>query len=144
MLERLGPCRGDKGGTQFCWPKGLSVAARTDIAILHEIVRVIEKREKVPERVRVRTKQYQITYLDDHRQRLEEAIRRRDSDRLGMLFGQLQENAPSPPGNALPPLAAVRRLAASGPAAAQTVNWRWRVRAAAPCPVPHPAAVASV
>ena len=66
------------------------MAARTDIAILHEIVRVIEKREKVPERVRVRTKQYQITYLDDHRQRLEEAIRRRDSDRLGMLFGQLQ------------------------------------------------------
>lgn len=66
------------------------MAARTDIAILHEIVRVIEKREKVPDRVRIRAKQYQITYLDDHRERLEEAIRRRDSDRLGMLFGQLQ------------------------------------------------------
>ncbi len=66
------------------------MAARTDITILHEIVRVIETREKVPDRVRIRTKQYQITYLDDHRARLEEAIRRRDRDRLNMLFGQLQ------------------------------------------------------
>ena len=65
------------------------MTARTDSAILHEIVRVIQERDKVPERVRIRTKKYQITYLDDHRQRLEEAIRRRDSDRLGMLFGQL-------------------------------------------------------
>jgi ribosomal protein L12E/L44/L45/RPP1/RPP2 len=56
---------------------------------LHEIVRIIQERSKVPEKVRVRTKQYQITYLDDHRQRLEEAIRRFDRDRLSMLFGQL-------------------------------------------------------
>lgn len=65
------------------------MAARTDSAILHEIVRVIQERAQVPEKVRIRTKQYQITYLEDHRQRLEEAMRRHDTDRLGMLFGQL-------------------------------------------------------
>lgn len=65
------------------------MAARTDSAILHEIVRVIQERAQVPEKVRIRTKQYQITYLEDHRQRLEEAMRRHDADRLGMLFGQL-------------------------------------------------------
>ena len=64
------------------------MAARTDSAILHEIVRVIQERAQVPEKVRIRTKQYQITYLEDHRQRLEEAMRRHDTDRLGMLFGQ--------------------------------------------------------
>lgn len=57
--------------------------------ILHEIVRVIEVRTKVPERVRLRGKEYQLTYLDDHKQRLEEAIRRHDRDRLNMLYGQL-------------------------------------------------------
>ncbi len=62
---------------------------RLDSAILHAIVRHIEEKEKVPERVRVRSRQYQITYLDDHRQRLEDAIQRRDPDRLNMLFGQL-------------------------------------------------------
>jgi hypothetical protein len=65
------------------------VLARIDSTILHEIARVIETRSKVPEKVRIKGKPYQITYLDDHRQRLEEAIRRHDSDRLGMLFGQL-------------------------------------------------------
>ena len=65
------------------------MAARTDSAILHEIVRIIQERAQVPEKVRIRTKQYQITYLEDHRQRLEEAMRRHDIDRLGMLFGQL-------------------------------------------------------
>lgn len=65
------------------------MVARTDSAILHEIVRIIQERATVPEKVRIRTKQYQITYLEDHRQRLEEAMRRHDSDRLGMLFGQL-------------------------------------------------------
>ncbi|GIW41127.1 MAG: hypothetical protein KatS3mg076_1704 [Candidatus Binatia bacterium] len=65
------------------------MSAKTDIAILQEIVRVIQRREQVPDRVRVRNKSYQIIYLDDHRQRLEEALRRRDRDRLAMLFGQL-------------------------------------------------------
>lgn len=63
--------------------------ARVDLTILHEIVRVVEARAKVPERVRIQKRDYQITYLDDHRQRIEEAIRRHDSDRLNMLFGQL-------------------------------------------------------
>jgi hypothetical protein len=63
--------------------------ARVDLTILHEIVRVIQARAKVPERVRIQKREYQITYLDDHRQRIEEALRRHDSDRLSMLFGQL-------------------------------------------------------
>lgn len=65
------------------------MAQPVDSSILHEIVRVIEARSKVPERVRIKTKDYQITYLDDHRQRLEEALRRHDPDRLSMLYGQL-------------------------------------------------------
>ena len=60
-----------------------------DSTILHEIVRVIQDRANVPERVRVQKREYQLTYLDDHRQRIEEALRRHDSDRLNMLFGQL-------------------------------------------------------
>jgi hypothetical protein len=63
--------------------------ARVDLAILHEIVRVVQARAKVPERVRIQKREFQITYLDDHRQRIEEALRRRDTDRLSMLFGQL-------------------------------------------------------
>jgi hypothetical protein len=63
--------------------------ARVDSTILHEIVRVIQARAKVPERVRLQKRAYQITYLEDHRQRIEEALRRHDSDRLNMLFGQL-------------------------------------------------------
>jgi hypothetical protein len=62
---------------------------RVDLSILHEIVRVIQARAKVPDRVRIQKRQYQITYLDDHRQRIEEALRRHDTDRLSMLFGQL-------------------------------------------------------
>ena len=63
--------------------------ARVDLAILHEIVRVVQARAKVPEKVRIQKREYRITYLDDHRQRIEEAIRRHDGDRLNMLFGQL-------------------------------------------------------
>ncbi len=64
-------------------------APRVDSTILHEIVRVIQARAKVPERVRLQKREYQITYLEDHRQRIEEALRRHDPDRLNMLFGQL-------------------------------------------------------
>lgn len=60
-----------------------------DSSILHEIVRVIEARGKVPERVRLHGGEYQLTYLDDHKQRLEEALRRHDPDRLNMLYGQM-------------------------------------------------------
>jgi len=50
-----------------------------DVAILHEIVRVVQANGVVPEKVRVVNRSYEITYLDDHRH----------TDRLGMLFGQL-------------------------------------------------------
>ncbi len=60
-----------------------------DSSILHEIVRVIESRRKVPEKVVVKSKEYLLTYLEDHQRRLEEALQRYDSDRLNMLYGQL-------------------------------------------------------
>jgi hypothetical protein len=56
---------------------------------LQEIVRAIDADARVPERVRIRGREYQVAYLEDHKQRLEEAIRRRDADRLNMLYGQL-------------------------------------------------------
>ena len=63
--------------------------ARIDSSILHEIVRVVQTRARVPERITILKRQYQLTYLEDHKQRLEEALRRHDPDRLNMLFGQL-------------------------------------------------------
>ena len=60
-----------------------------DTSILHEIVRVIESRRKVPEKVIVKSREYLLTYLEDHQRRLEEALQRYDSDRLNMLYGQL-------------------------------------------------------
>jgi hypothetical protein len=60
-----------------------------DSSILHEIVRIVDARRKVPERVVVRGREYQITYLEDHQRRLEEALQRFDHDRLNMLYGQL-------------------------------------------------------
>ena len=64
-------------------------AQPVDSSILHEIVRVIEARSRVPGRVAVRAWEYQITYLEDHQRRLEEAIQRHDADRINMLYGQL-------------------------------------------------------
>lgn len=63
--------------------------AQADLPILREIVRVIQAQRVVPDRVQIQTREFEITYLDDHRQRIEEALRRHDSDRLNMLFGQL-------------------------------------------------------
>lgn len=63
--------------------------ARVDISILREIVRVIEALAQVPEFVNVNKRRFQLTYLDDHRQRIEEALRRHDRNQLNMLFGQL-------------------------------------------------------
>ena len=60
-----------------------------DRNILLEIVRVVGTRSKVPEKVRVRGHEYLLTYLDDHKHRLEDALMRHDSDRLNMLYGQL-------------------------------------------------------
>jgi len=65
------------------------VTQPVDSSILHEIVRVIESRRKVPEKVIVKSKEYVLTYLEDHQRRLEEALQRYDSDRLNMLYGQL-------------------------------------------------------
>ena len=60
-----------------------------DNSILHEIVRIVESRRKVPEKVIVKSKEYLLTYLEDHQRRLEEALQRYDRDRLNMLYGQL-------------------------------------------------------
>jgi hypothetical protein len=65
------------------------VTQPVDSSILHEIVRVIESRRKVPEKVIVKSREYVLTYLEDHQRRLEEALQRYDSDRLNMLYGQL-------------------------------------------------------
>lgn len=65
------------------------MAQAVDRSILQEIVRIIEARKKVPERVRVRAREYLITYLEDHQRRLQDALQRYDSDRLNMLYGQL-------------------------------------------------------
>jgi hypothetical protein len=61
-----------------------------DVNILKEIARVVQSRAKVPERIQLQKRTFLITYLDDHRQRIEEALRRHDPDRLNMLFGQLE------------------------------------------------------
>ena len=83
VLQRPTFQRGDVRGLA-----GRSVA-RVDLSILQEIVRVVQARARVPARVSILKRQYQLTYLDDHRQRIEEALRRHDGDRLNMLFGQL-------------------------------------------------------
>lgn len=63
--------------------------AQADLPILREIVRLIQANGVVPDRVHIQTREFEITYLEDHRQRIEEALRRHDGDRLNMLFGQL-------------------------------------------------------
>jgi hypothetical protein len=65
------------------------VTQPVDSSILHEIVRMIDSRRKVPDKVVVKAREYQLTYLEDHQRRLEEALQRFDSDRLNMLYGQL-------------------------------------------------------
>jgi len=104
--------------------------ARVDLAILQEIVRVVQARTKVPERVRIQKRQYQITYLDDHKQRIEEAIRRHDTDRLNMLFGQLASKVKY---QLLRRVTTGKRAPAKRPPAKRTPA---RVRAARSRPVP--------
>jgi hypothetical protein len=67
----------------------MGVTQPVDSSILHEIVRIVEARSKVPDKVAVKGREYQITYLEDHQRRLEEALMRFDRDRLNMLYGQL-------------------------------------------------------
>lgn len=64
--------------------------AKIDRPILLEIVRVIREQAKVPDLISIQKRAFSITYLDDHRQRIEDAVRRQDGDRLNMLFGQLE------------------------------------------------------
>ncbi len=64
-------------------------ASRLDLAILREIVRIVQEKARVPEKVRILKRDYVLTYLEDHRHRMEEALRRFDADRVNMLFGQL-------------------------------------------------------
>lgn len=100
--------------------------ARVDLAILQEIVRAVREKGRVPERVTVAKRAYQITYLEDHKQRIEEALRRYDQDRLGMLFGQLASKVkyqvmrqPPPRRSKTAPRHAVRGRAASASAEAK-------------------------
>ncbi len=67
----------------------MSLSQPVDSSILHEIVRIIESRRKVPEKVVVKSREYLLTYLEDHQRRMEEALTRYDADRLNMLYGQL-------------------------------------------------------
>ena len=95
-----------------------------DSSILHEIVRVIESRRKVPEKVIVKAREYQLTYLEDHQRRLEEALMRYDSDRLNMLYGQLASKIKYQmlrrvPAKAVTETKPVRTVAAAKPAAAK-------------------------
>jgi len=69
--------------------RGGVVTQPEDKSILREIVRIVESRRRVPDRVQIQAREYLITYLEDHRNRLDEALRRYDPDRLNMLFGQL-------------------------------------------------------
>jgi hypothetical protein len=107
------------------------VTQPVDSSILHEIVRVIESRRKVPEKVVVKSKEYVLTYLEDHQRRLEEALQRYDSDRLNMLYGQLASKIK---------YQLLRRLPAR---AAGALGLTAAKRPAAKAPTPKPAAKAS-
>jgi hypothetical protein len=107
-----------------------------DSSILHEIVRIIESRRKVPERLQVKGREYQITYLEDHQRRLEEALHRFDSDQLNMLYGQLASKVKYQMLRRVPPRAV--KAPARKPAAAKS-----KAKAAAkPKPKPKPKAKA--
>jgi hypothetical protein len=97
----------------------VTVLQPVDSSILHEIVRIIESRRKVPERLQVRSREYQITYLEDHQRRLEEALHRFDSDQLNMLYGQLASKVKYQMLRRVParPLPAKKEPAARGSAA---------------------------
>jgi hypothetical protein len=105
------------------------VTQPVDSSILHEIVRIIESRRKVPEKVVVKSKEYVLTYLEDHQRRLEEALQRYDADRLNMLYGQLASKIKYQLLRRLPARAAgalglgsAKRPAAKAPAAKRTTK----------------------
>jgi len=62
------------------------VTQPVDSGILHEIVRVIESRRKVPEKVVVKSKEYLLTYLEDHQRRRDgRVVLRGDVDPVRVL-----------------------------------------------------------
>jgi hypothetical protein len=91
------------------------VTQPVDSSILHEIVRVIDSRRMVPEKVVVKSREYLLTYLEDHQRRLEEALQRFDHDRLNMLYGQLASKIKYQLLRRLPARAAAA-IGAAGPA----------------------------
>jgi hypothetical protein len=118
------------------------VAQPVDRSILQEIVRIIEARKKVPERVRVRAREYLITYLEDHQRRLQDALHRYDSDRLNMLYGQLASKVKYQLLRRLPGRAAAGAKAPGKPAARRaTAPGRGKPKASAPSPARKKTAV---
>lgn len=116
-----------------------------DSSILHEIVRVIESRRKVPEKVIVKSREYVLTYLEDHQRRLEEALMRYDGDRLNMLYGQLASKIKYQLLRRLPARAAeavgiapAKRPAARPAAAKKPSSPPPKAKAAKPKPKPKP------
>lgn len=114
------------------------VTQPVDSSILHEIVRVIESRRKVPEKVIVKSREYVLTYLEDHQRRLEEALQRYDADRLNMLYGQLASKIKYQLLRRLPARAAeavgissTRRPAARTPSAKKSTKPRSKPKTAA-------------
>ena len=102
----------------------MSVSQPVDSSILHEIVRIIESRRKVPEKVVVKSREYLLTYLEDHQRRMEEALNRYDADRLNMLYGQLASKIKYQllrrlPARPEPSAPVAKKAAASKPSAAK-------------------------
>src|SRR5215475_14324919 len=117
---------------------GAPVSQPVDSSILHEIVRVIESRRKVPEKVVVKSKEYVLTYLEDHQRRLEEALHRYDADRLNLLYGQLASKIKYQLLRRLPAraagaigLGAAKRPAAKAPAAKKADQSQSKAKAVA-------------
>ncbi len=114
-------------------------ASRLDLAILREIVRIVQEKARVPEKVRILKRQYLLLYLEDHRQRMEEALRRFDMDRVNMLFGQLASKVKyqvireSKRATPAPKRAAIKVKAVAKPATKPVVRAK-----PAPKPVPKP------
>ena len=117
-----------------------------DSSILHEIVRVIESRRKVPEKVVVKGREYQLTYLEDHQRRLEEALQRYDADRLNMLYGQLASKIKYQmlrrvPARAIAEPKPVKKVAAAKPATAKQVS-KSKAKPSKPSRKPKPTSAA--
>jgi hypothetical protein len=122
----------------------VSVSQPVDSSILHEIVRIVESRRKVPEKVVVKSREYLLTYLEDHQRRMEEALTRYDADRLNMLYGQLASKIKYQllrrlPARPEPSAPAAKKAAASKPPAAKKPAARKSSRSTRAAARPKPA-----